>query len=57
MIVTNKYKCNKMFLKIVKCLPTKCKPSFGPPCILNASKIWTKTCESHELVTSRLKVL
>jgi hypothetical protein len=22
-----------MFLKNVKCIPTKCKPTFGPPCI------------------------
>ena len=32
MIVTNKYKCNKMFLKNVKYIPIKCKPTFGPPC-------------------------
>ena len=32
MIVTNTYKCNKMFLTNVKCIPTKCKPTFGSPC-------------------------
>ena len=34
MIVTNKYKCKRMFKKNVKCIPTKCKPTFGPPCTL-----------------------
>ena len=33
MIATNKYKCNKMFKKNVKCIPTKCKPTFGPSCM------------------------
>ena len=28
MIVTNTYKCNNMFKKNVKCIPTKCKPTF-----------------------------
>lgn len=64
-LLTNKYKCKKMFLKTVKCIFTKCKPTFGPPCIYESkyklnkcchSRWFTKALEAVEIYTELQKI-